>query len=455
MSTPKLRQVLRLDSIKLDRTYFTDEGYLVDHPIVTSVGIFEYTNPDGSIRRELRLPEHVFKTESLQSYKGKPIIITHDAGVVTKDNVEDETIGTILSEGYQDGNNVKAEIVIHNTDKLKECGLRELSLGYNLTLDETPGTWNDQPYDAVQTEITINHLALVANARAGEAARLNIDGQETKPILKGEKAVKQKTKRNDGDPMTPEELKAQIEAFAARKAQRATESAETGAQTDEDTPPVTPATEEKAGAANADAGETVQMVKDRRDRRDSQGDPETPENAMGVIAQQDEDIDSLLKVVETLMAKQDFDEADKAENSDECAEKNTDEDEKKMDGSDDKSGSLNMDSADKLVRQRIELVRIGDRLNLDGIDVMSVMDAKKAIVGKVNPQMRLDGKSGIYIDAAFDLAKQTLAQRKGTDSQRQQMFNVGAASVRMDCASSTAKTARERMIERQMNGGNK
>ena len=69
MSTPKLRKVRRLDSIKLDaadKTYFTDEGYLIDHPILTSCGIFEYTNPDGSIRRELRLPEHVFEEKSLK-----------------------------------------------------------------------------------------------------------------------------------------------------------------------------------------------------------------------------------------------------------------------------------------------------------------------------------------------------------------------------------------------------
>lgn len=99
----KLRRVRRLDSIRLDlkdKTYFTDEGYLVDHPVLTSCGIFEYTNPDGSIRRELRLPEHVFAKESLKTYKGKPIIITHEAGAVNKDNVDREQIGTILSEGY-------------------------------------------------------------------------------------------------------------------------------------------------------------------------------------------------------------------------------------------------------------------------------------------------------------------------------------------------------------------
>ena len=175
-----LVKVQRLDAIRLDqndKTYFTEEGYLVDHPVLTSTGIFEYKNPDGTIRRELRLPENVFNEKSLKSYKGKPIIITHDAGAIDKYNVTNEQIGTILSEGYQDGEDVRAEIIIHDTDGMKECGLRELSLGYNLTLDETPGEWNGEPYDAIQKNIIINHLALVSTARAGEQARLNIDGK--------------------------------------------------------------------------------------------------------------------------------------------------------------------------------------------------------------------------------------------------------------------------------------
>ena len=47
---------------------------MIDHPILTRVGIFEYRRPDGSIRRELRLPEEVFAPESLASYKGKRVI---------------------------------------------------------------------------------------------------------------------------------------------------------------------------------------------------------------------------------------------------------------------------------------------------------------------------------------------------------------------------------------------
>ena len=145
MTQPTLKRVLRLDSIPLDETYWTKEGYLIDHPVVTSTGIFEYTNPDGTIRRELRLPEEVFDPASLASYKGKPVILTHEASVVDKKNVDKEHIGTILSNGYQDGDNVRAEIVIHETDLMKRSGLRELSLGYSLDLDETPGVWNGQP----------------------------------------------------------------------------------------------------------------------------------------------------------------------------------------------------------------------------------------------------------------------------------------------------------------------
>ena len=329
MNTLHLKRVMRLDSIKLDDTYWTEEGYLIDHPIVTSCGIFEYTNPGGSVRRELRLPENVFDEASLATYEGKPIIITHDAGKVDKNNVDQEQIGTILSKGYQDGNDVRAKIVIHDTDALRRCGLRELSLGYNLTTDETPGVWNGQPYDAIQKNIEINHLALVANARAGEQARLNIDGQEEKPTLKGGKIMSKK-KRNDGGPLTPEELKEAVAAYKARKAQRAgagmdTDDPATTAAADTETTPTAQDENTTTEAAKDEEGvDKVQMVKDRRDRRDQEGDPATPEEAMGVIAQQDEDIDTLLGVIEAMKAKQDFDEAD--EPNKDSDEENADED---------------------------------------------------------------------------------------------------------------------------------
>lgn len=419
----------RFDSIPLSDTYFTPEGYLIDNPILTRVGIFEYHNADGSVRRELRLPEEVFAAESLASYKGKPVILTHEAGLVDVENVQQEHIGTILSEGIQDGDNVRAQIVIHDAESL-DYGLRELSLGYTQTPDETPGVWNGQPYDAIQRNIQINHLALVEKARAGEQARLNIDGEE--------QGGNQMSKaRKDG--LTPEEIARLVEEYKQRQAQRMQNSNPT---TDEGTNPEEQTTDE-------DEADPVKEVKDRRDRRDASGDCETMDEASGVIAQQDEDIQKLLDFIAQLQAKIDFDEASaeeevKTDGEGENAEANADEGEHQED-------PLNMDSIDAYVNQKIELIRLGDKLNLDGIETMKPMDAKKAIIKKVHPNIRLDGKDTAYINAMFDIAKESVGKRKDVDYQRQQMFRGDSAHNK---PVDGQNEARRRMIEK-MDGGNK
>ena len=172
-----LRSEMRADSVPVDEHYST-EGYFYDNPILTRTGIFKYKLEDGSERRELRRPEDVFDPASLASYEGKPIIITHDAQAIDKDNARRERVGTILTPGQQDGETVRAKIVIDDPDAVKASGLRELSVGYYQNLIMEPGEWEGEPYDAIQTHIRVNHLALVAVARAGDDARLNMDGQD-------------------------------------------------------------------------------------------------------------------------------------------------------------------------------------------------------------------------------------------------------------------------------------
>lgn len=457
---PKTRRVRRRDCIRLDkddRTYFTNEGYLVDHPIVTSCGIFEYVNPDGSVRRELRLPEHVFAESSLKTYKGKPIIITHDAGVVNKENVDKEQIGTILSEGYQDGDDVRAEIIIHNTDAMKDCGLKELSLGYNLDLIEEPGTWKGEPYDAIQTNITINHLALVASARAGEQARLNIDGSD-EPELKGgkvmSKPVTKKRRADEGIDLTPEELQ---EAIAQYKANKAGE--EPVADGDDETAATDPATEEAATDEKKTTPEdTLAAVKENCEQRDSE-DPEDVEGAKEIIAQQDSDIQSLIAALEQVLAqlKGNADEDDdptQEENSDECDDPEADPEEgENSDSSDDESQNLNADSVDKIISEKLAICRVGDKLNMDGLEKMSIKAAKKAIIKKVLPTMRTDGKSDDYINAMYDMAVSQASKRKDVGYQKKQM-TAGRTAARHDSSQnvSMAAAARQRMINRTEGG---
>lgn len=166
----------------------TDEGFLVDSPIVGRVGIQLYKNADGTVRREFRPPEEVFKADSLNSFVGKPITDGHPAEMVNAKNAKSLLVGAIHTEGKQDGDNVVAGITIHDADmidKIMKGGKRELSLGYKVDIDEISGLWNGQEYDAIQRNIRINHLAIVPRGRAGNA-RLNLDRLDAESIITGE-----------------------------------------------------------------------------------------------------------------------------------------------------------------------------------------------------------------------------------------------------------------------------
>ncbi len=169
-----MQSVTRFDRVEI-RARSTSEGFVEDSPILTRTGIFDYRNPDGTTRREYRPPEEVFHADSLASYRGKPVTDCHP-GLVTAKNAKKHTVGTLLSAGRQDGDNAVGDIVIYDTAPIA-AGLKELSLGYSLDLDETPGEINGQRYDAVQRNIRVNHLALVKAGRAGNA-RLNLDAAD-------------------------------------------------------------------------------------------------------------------------------------------------------------------------------------------------------------------------------------------------------------------------------------
>ena len=81
-------------------------------------------------------------------------------------------------------------------------------------MEEAPREWQGQPYDAIQRNIRVNHLALVEKARAGDSARLNIDGEDTQ----AEKGGNTMSKRKDG--LTPEEIAQLVEEYKKRKEQR-------------------------------------------------------------------------------------------------------------------------------------------------------------------------------------------------------------------------------------------
>lgn len=456
---PVLRRVRRRDCIRLDvndRTFFTEEGYLVDHPVVTSCGIFEYINPDGSIRRELRLPENVFSETSLKTYKGKPIIITHDAGVVNKENVDREQVGTILSEGYRDKEDVRAEIIIHNTDAMKQRGFKELSLGYNLDLIEQPGTWNGEPYDAIQTNIVINHLALVASARAGEQARLNIDSSDEQELKGGKLKMsedKNKSVRTDGSAeLTPEELEQAIALYVASKKNDNPDTVSEGVSVaDSEDEPVNEGTEAVKEDESPSQEELVADIKSKCENISLE--PDNAEHTKTVLISLKDDLDKLLSALgEELSESVVLDEDDKETGEGEL-EKVDSEDSCKSSNEAKDMPVMNADSVDSIVSEKLSICRIGDKLRLDGLEKLTIKQAKLAIIKKVFPTMRMDSKSPEYINAIYDMAVVQSTKPKGIEYQKQQMTS-GRTAARQDSSTnvSMAASARDRMINRTEGG---
>lgn len=440
MDNEETRRELRMDEINLDETHFTEEGYLIDSPIVTTVGVFEYKNPDGTKRRELRRPEDVFDPESLASFLGKPVLFTHAAGLVDKSNASKENIGTITSVGREDGDNVRCDIVIHNTDILEKYGYRALSLGYTQTFVEDPGEWNGQPYDGYQTNIRINHLALVRKARAGENARLNIDSADDEENTGGITMSNPKDKKRMDDGAEPT------------------------------TPTAAPDETEKPTPEDV-----VKSIRDRQDRRDSAGIPTDPEAASACIAEQAEDINALLSAFDSMLAQRDFDSTNEPETPTEDSENTppaegndppqTEEENKDTIGepaapatpaapAGEGSGAnvelkVSMDSIDRIVSERLSILRMGDKLNLDGLETLPIREAKAAIVKAVKPGMRMDGMSDDYVNAAYDMAVASVNARKSTDRQREQM--TSGRKTNFDSAPSHSGSAADRrnaMIDR-------
>ena len=159
----------------------TPEGYIRAKAIVTRVGVFNYRNADGSPRRELRLPEEVFNADSLETMKMIPVTNTHPTEWVDSSNVDRLGVG-MTGETVEpvDGKFVSCTLTITRKDAIAaiDAGRRQLSLGYSLELDPTPGNMDGESYDCIQRNIKYNHLALVDKARAGDSASLRLDGYD-------------------------------------------------------------------------------------------------------------------------------------------------------------------------------------------------------------------------------------------------------------------------------------
>lgn len=150
-------------------------GFVRVEGVVARVGIMEYFE-DGKVVREFVPPEALFNQDSMDSLSGSPVTLQHPPELVNSANYAQYSQGSVATT-RQDGNNLIANLTIVGSEAINavESGIDELSPGYAVELDETPGEWNGQRYDRKQTRRFYNHQAIVDAARGGRECRLNFD----------------------------------------------------------------------------------------------------------------------------------------------------------------------------------------------------------------------------------------------------------------------------------------
>lgn len=183
---------IRIDNVEIQSARIDELGFLQVGGVIGRVGVQEYVI-DGQIVRELRPESEVIK--SARTFVRKPVTLNHPENFVTAENTDSFMKGMTSMVQYRDGLLIDPEMTISHQDAI-EAGLtthKQVSCGYLVEVKPESGVWIDThgvqgekgaeyQYDAVQTNIRGNHVALVTEARAGQIASLKLDSDNAASI---------------------------------------------------------------------------------------------------------------------------------------------------------------------------------------------------------------------------------------------------------------------------------
>jgi len=387
----------------------TNEGFLKGRAIVTSIGVFTYKRKDGTVQRELRLPEEVFAIGTLNSMKLKPVTLNHPTELVTTDNADKLQVGSLGDnpswtkewersrnwEEVTDGINCAVDMIITRKDAIDAIlnGKQALSMGYTCDLEmaEPNATWCGIEYDFIQRNIRYNHCAIVDSARAGDNAKIELRQDSEDAVL--ENIV---TKTDGGETMLKKinldgiEYEAEESVIKALNAEKA-----------------------RADKAEKDACEEKKTM----DKK---------------VADMEKKVTELEKRISEVEA-----ERDTAKDKADSAEKELEEI---------KKTSMDSKKIDEMVNAKIDLLHNAEKAGVEVKSDMADADIKKAVIAKVFPNAKFDGKDDVYVQARYDATIEILAERADQ--------NTKTFTSDMPPANHADENdARERMIQRMKNHG--
>lgn len=172
---------------KISRPRLLSDGTLRIPARISRTGVQHYSYTDGSQSAEYRDPSEVFDTEALESFRGMAVTVLHPEGGVSPENWSSVTVGHVADDVRADGDYVAASVIVKDAETIKKVLAKELveiSSGYTCKSVQSDGEYKGEKYDALQTEIRGNHVALgpVNWGRAGNEVRVYLDAVQARPI---------------------------------------------------------------------------------------------------------------------------------------------------------------------------------------------------------------------------------------------------------------------------------
>lgn len=193
-----------------------DFWYIKDNPL-SKVGIFPYLGRQISSELEpdkiynvLRPEEELNNEETLNSFKLVPFVDEHTM-LGTREGMqpaEEKGVHGVIGENvyFKDGI-IYGDLKIFSESLKEEIenGKKELSMGYFCDYELKNGEYNGEPYQAVQKNLKINHVALVDEGRMGADVRV-LDSKITFDTIKEIKEMTKTQKKSLGKSALDEDI---------------------------------------------------------------------------------------------------------------------------------------------------------------------------------------------------------------------------------------------------------
>lgn len=186
------------DKLTIDGQRRTRDGYLTVNAKVAranNVQLYagsEVGKPEMPVVRVFRPADEVFSSDTMLSFAHRPVTLGHPNQAVSATNWKDVAKGWSDGEVARDGEFVRVSMLLADAGTIREIedGTRELSMGYECTLDWTAGVSpSGEAYDAIQRGIRSNHIAVVPAARGGSELRIgdSDNGKEARLMTDSER----------------------------------------------------------------------------------------------------------------------------------------------------------------------------------------------------------------------------------------------------------------------------